>query len=134
MRYKHVQIIKRLSKTKVPRTGLRTTLPPFTSMEVGGGSGDCDDADPPPSEWGLDPLFWAHVKLAVCEVVGDDAVLHPAEGTNGAVHFYRGRPTRKCEIMGYVVTLNVRDTKTIFTGASRAGERRGERWGRGLPK
>lgn len=70
---------------------------------------------PPTSEWGIDPLFWAHVKLTVSEVVGVDAVLRPADGTKGAVHFYRGRPTRKCEMMGYVVTLNVRDNKTIFT-------------------
>ena len=83
------------------------------------GFDDCGVAEylPPREEWGLDPLFWAHVKLAICEVVGEDAVLIPADGTNGAVHFYRGRPTRKCEIMGYVVTLNARDNKTIFTGA-----------------
>ena len=87
-------------------------------MEAGNSGDDDDDAEylPPREEWGLDPLFWAHVKVAVCEVVGKDTVLLPAEGTNGAVHFYRGRPTRKCEIMGYVVTLNVRDAKTIFTG------------------
>ena len=88
-------------------------------METAGGDEDADENEelPPSEEWGMDPLFWAHVKVAVCEVVGEGAVLLPAEGTNGAVHFYRGRPTRKCEIMGYVVTLNVRDTKTIFTGA-----------------
>jgi len=63
----------------------------------------------------LDPLFWCHVKLAVAEVVGDNPALVPAEGTNGAVHFYRNRPTRKCEMMGHVVTLNVRDNKTFFT-------------------
>jgi hypothetical protein len=93
-------------------------------MEEAAGGGDADPPPPvvqsslpPSSEWGLDPLFWANVKLAVCEVVGAGAVLHPAPGTNGAVHFYRGRPTRRCEMMGYVVTLNVRDSKTIFTGA-----------------
>jgi|AntAceMinimDraft_1070359.scaffolds.fasta_scaffold10592_2 hypothetical protein len=72
---------------------------------------------PPSSEWGQDPLFFAHVKLAVCEVVGEDAVLHPANGTNGSVHFYRGRPARKFEMMGYVVTFKMANTKTIFTGA-----------------
>jgi len=35
------------------------------------------------------------------------------------VLFYRGRPVRKCEVMGYVVTVNPRDSKTIFTGAGR---------------
>ena len=42
-------------------------------------------APPPTSEWGLDPLFWVNVKVAVCEIVGPDAVVTDAEGGHGAV-------------------------------------------------
>ena len=89
-----------------------------TSEATIGDTKKCQNQEPPPppsERWGLDPLFWCHVKLAVAEVVGDNPALVPAEGTNGAVHFYRNRPTRKCEMMGHVVTLNVRDNKTFFT-------------------
>jgi hypothetical protein len=71
-------------------------------------------APPPTSEWGLDPLFWVNVKVAVCEIVGPDAVVTDAEGGHGAVRLYRGRPFRRCELMGHVVSLYARDTKTLF--------------------
>jgi hypothetical protein len=71
---------------------------------------------PPPETWGLDPLFWANVKVTVWEVVGDPPGLVPAEGTNRSVHFFHGRPTRRYEVMGHVVSLTVRDNKTIFYG------------------
>ena len=69
---------------------------------------------PPPESWGMDPLFWANVKVTVGEVVGDPPALVPAEGTNRSVHYFHGRPTRRYEVMGHVVSLNVRDSKIIF--------------------
>ena len=72
-------------------------------------------APPPKNRWGLDPLFTCYVKLAVAEVVGENPVYVPAEDTNGAVYFYRGRPTRKCEFMGHVVSIDVKDDKTILS-------------------
>jgi hypothetical protein len=70
---------------------------------------------PPPESWGLDPLFFANVKVTAGEVVGEHPALVPAEGTNRGVHFFHGRPTKRYELMGHVVTLTVRDSKTIFT-------------------
>ena len=75
-----------------------------------------DGGAPPPQEsWGLDPLFFANVKVTAGEVVGGNPALVPAEGTNRGVHFFHGRPTKRYELMGHVVTLIVRDNKTIFT-------------------
>ena len=40
----------------------------------------------PSSEWGLDPLFWCHVKLHAAEVLpGPSQRLHAADGGGGAV-------------------------------------------------
>ena len=76
---------------------------------------------PPPQEsWGLDPLFFANVKVTAGEVVGEHPALVPAKGTNRGVHFFHGRPTKRYELMGHVVTLIVRDNKTIFTRTWRA--------------
>ena len=67
------------------------------------------------SQWGLDPLFFSHPKLAIRELVGGEDVWVPAPEGNGAVHLYRGRPVRRCEMMGCVVSLNPKPGKTVFT-------------------
>ena len=77
---------------------------------------------PQVSQWGLDPLFFSHPKLAIRELVGGEDVWVPAPEGNGAVHLYRGRPVRRCEMMGCVVSLNPKPGKTVFTldGVSRS--------------
>jgi len=70
---------------------------------------------PPVSQWGLDPLFFSHPKLAIRELVGGDDVWVPAPEGNGAVHLYRGRPVRRCEMLGHVVAVNPKPGKTVFT-------------------
>lgn len=60
-------------------------------------------------------MFFSHPKLAIRELVGGDDVWVPAPEGNGAVHLYRGRPVRRCEMLGHVVAVNPKPGKTVFT-------------------
>jgi len=64
----------------------------------------------PVREWGLDPMCFAHVRLLAFDLLS----LRPVPNLQGS-YARKGRPVRKVEIMGIVVTVDQKERYTRFT-------------------
>ncbi|KAJ7379998.1 CST complex subunit STN1 [Desmophyllum pertusum] len=65
---------------------------------------------PPVRFWGLNPLFWTHMKMFVKEVLS----LEEYPDYKGVYRYCNNQPVIRVEILGYVVSIDVREKLTTY--------------------
>ena len=61
---------------------------------------------PPQSEWGLDPLYWSHVRVTIAQV---HALLDVRQLCGAFVFAASRRPVARVEVVGNIVSIKVRE-------------------------
>lgn len=65
-------------------------------------------AVPPQDEWGLDPIYWSHLRLTIAQF---HALLGVDQLRGAFVFAASKRPVTRVEVVGNIVNIKVRDVE-----------------------
>ena len=76
----------------------------FESLDHGASVNMSTPVVPPQSEWGLDPLYWSHVRVTIAQV---HALLDVRQLSGAFVFAASRRPVARVEVVGNIVNIKV---------------------------